>query len=544
MIYPPKFPKSIDNPAEENVFKALAKLPKDGFDIYYSKCFSGSSGNENSDYEIDFLLIDKRNNRFNGLLIIEVKGGSLSYSAKENCWFQNKRRMDHGPDDQAKKNKYNLLKRYKNILRNVPTDWALWFPEGLSSAGSFTPTHLAPWQVMDYQAIDEVEDVIDNIFSNIQERYAYHEGEPIETYKNKLEKSLLRGMGIVQPMNILLKKYEEKYIYLEKMQKMFFEQMYQQKRIAVSGGAGTGKTIMATAAAIDFANEGKKVLLLCYNRMLSEALKKACDHENITAITFHSFAYDFITSIESDWFADKNTNDHFFNIETLPKKFVKLIENHPDTFKYDALIVDEAQDLSEHWMESVLKLTSKDANVVILFDENQDIFERQFQIPEHDSFIKLKLRYNFRNTLAISEYVTDKTNIPISSKETPEGLPVDTVSFSNVEELTKQLEFTIQQLVTIEKISCRDITILVDGHLNEHPLNQIKKIALYPLLPWHDDVERENKTLHFTSINRFKGLESPIVLLVLNGGIEDVNTKMFYTQCTRAKSMLKVFCKN
>ncbi|MCW3786857.1 hypothetical protein [Plebeiibacterium sediminum] len=195
-------------------------------------------------------------------------------------------------------------------------------------------------------------------------------------------------------------------------------------------------------------------------------------------------------------------------------------------------------------MESILKLTSKDANVVILFDENQDIFERQFQIPEHDSFIKLQLKYNFRNTLAISDYVTDKTNIPISSKETPEGLPVDTVSFSNVEELTKQLEFTIQRLVTIEKISCSDITILVDGHLNEHPLNQVEKIASYPLVPWHNDGEREGKALHFTSINRFKGLESPIVLLILNGGIEDVNTKMFYTQCTRAKSMLKVFCKN
>ena len=544
MIYPSKFPKSIDNPAEENVFNALARLPENDFDIFYSKCFSGASGNESSDYEIDFLLIDKRNDRFNGILIIEVKGGNLSYSAKENCWFQNKRKMDHGPDDQAKKNKYNLLKRYKNILRNVPTEWALWFPDGLRSAGSFTPTHLAPWQVMDYQSIDEVKEVISDIFSNMQERYAYIEGEPIDTYKKKLEKSLLRGMGIVQPMNILLKKYEEKYIYLEKMQKMFFEQMYQQKRIAVSGGAGTGKTIMATAAAIDFANEGKNVLLLCYNRMLSEVLKKTCDHENIKAVTFHTFAYDFITSIEPDWFEDKDTKDHFFNIETLPKKFGKLIKSHLDKFQYDALIIDEAQDLSEHWMETVLKLTCKDANIVILYDENQDIFERQFQIPEHDSFIKLQLRYNFRNTLAISEYVTNKTNIPISSKETPEGLPVDTINYSNNEELTRQLEITIQRLVTIEKISCSDITILVDGHLNEHPLNQIEKIAFYSLLPWHNDVERDSKTLHFTSINRFKGLESPVVLLILNGSMENVNAKMFYTQGTRAKSMLKVFCKN
>ena len=150
MIYPPHFPDDYENIAEKRVYHALSALPADDYDVYFQKTFSGSGSRENDDYEIDFLVIDKRNDRFNAMLVIEVKGGKLTYSAKENCWFQNGHKLNPGPDGQARKNKHNLVHRFPSLLVNVPVGWVLWFPEGYNTAGDFTPVNMKPWQVLDF----------------------------------------------------------------------------------------------------------------------------------------------------------------------------------------------------------------------------------------------------------------------------------------------------------------------------------------------------------------------------------------------------------
>ena len=82
MIYPPHFPKDYENIAEKRVYSAMSALPPDDYDVYFQKTFSGSGCRENDDYEIDFLVIDKRNDRFNAMLVLEFKGGKLTFSAK------------------------------------------------------------------------------------------------------------------------------------------------------------------------------------------------------------------------------------------------------------------------------------------------------------------------------------------------------------------------------------------------------------------------------------------------------------------------------
>ena len=177
----------------------------------------------------------------------------------------------------------------------------------------------------------------------------------------------------------------------------------------------------------------------------------------------------------------------------------------------------------------------------MLYEVITDIFNRQFQIPEESTFIKVNLKYNFRNTQLIGNYISDQTGIPIHTKETPEGIDVKEIAYSDFSDLRKQLGFEIQRLVTIEKLSCDDITIIVDGHLKDHPIKEVDNIAHYPLLSWREDEERDGKALHYTSINRFKGLESQVILLVVNGTEDFTGNKTFYTQCSRAKSILKVF---
>ena len=60
MIYPSDFPPDYENFSEKMVYQALTKLPEKDFDVFFHKTFSGSEKSENDDYEIDFLVVDKR----------------------------------------------------------------------------------------------------------------------------------------------------------------------------------------------------------------------------------------------------------------------------------------------------------------------------------------------------------------------------------------------------------------------------------------------------------------------------------------------------
>lgn len=541
MIYPPAFPEDIDNTAEKEVYNALAKLPEDNFDIFYQKTFSGISKGESNDYEIDFLIIDKRQNRFNAVLVVEVKGGALSYSARENAWYQSGHKLIPGPDEQARKNKHNFLKRFRNLLNNVPIDWALWFPDGINKSGTFLPTNISSWKLMDHLSFQFCEETIMDIFDTIQSMHPLLSGEPIENYNNKLSKSLLRGLGIVRPLNIILKDYEEKFIFLEEMQKMFFENIYERQRIALSGGAGTGKTLLASSAAIDLANEGNKVLLLCFNRMLYLALKSTCVHENLDVSTFHTLAYNIVKKADPDWYDNQDISDSNFYEYEFPNKFFETIQSQNLQHSYDVLVIDEAQDFNEFWLETVFSLVKNNGKIILLFDDNQNIFNRKFKIPEEDTFLKTHLKYNFRNTKKIGEYVSEKTGINIYPKKTPTGIEVIEYNYLSLDDLTASIIQELSRLINTENLSCNDITILIEGSVNEHPFNEIDYLGQWKLEAWDVDKHREPNKLYFTSISRFKGLESQIVILIIDNNKDFWGDKRFYTQCTRAKSLLLVF---
>ena len=61
-----------------------------------------------------------------------------------------------------------------------------------------------------------------------------------------------------------------------------------QRRVAISGGAGTGKTVLAVEKARRLADEGFKTLLTCYNVPLSLHLDSVCeDDDNLDVQSFH-----------------------------------------------------------------------------------------------------------------------------------------------------------------------------------------------------------------------------------------------------------------
>lgn len=120
-------------------------------------------------------------------------------------------------------------------------------------------------------------------------------------------------------------------------------------RLTITGGACTGKTLLARQKARDLATDGKKVLALCFNEALASHLHEALENADsdldgsITTSSFHDFARDLIEQAGITWAPPELPAEKpAFYEETVPTLLADAA--HALTEHYDALLVDEAQD--------------------------------------------------------------------------------------------------------------------------------------------------------------------------------------------------------
>ena len=63
------------------------------------------------------------------------------------------------------------------------------------------------------------------------------------------------------------------------------------RRVAVRGGAGTGKTMLAAEKARRLALEGNRTLLTCFNRSLGRSFQRMEKPPNLVATNFHDLCW-------------------------------------------------------------------------------------------------------------------------------------------------------------------------------------------------------------------------------------------------------------
>jgi len=108
--------------------------------------------------------------------------------------------------------------------------------------------------------------------------------------------------------------------------------------VLVDACIGSGKTTVIQECCARLSKQNKRVLYLTYNRRLLEESRKRIDSRDANVHTFHSFGGSVLTA-----------EGIFTGTERdVPTLFVKCIES---LYKYDVVIVDEYQDLSEDLKE-------------------------------------------------------------------------------------------------------------------------------------------------------------------------------------------------
>ena len=150
------------------------------------------------------------------------------------------------------------------------------------------------------------------------------------------------------------------------------------------------------------------MLFVCFSRRLRDHLREHETGSSVVFHTFHGLCYTLAAKagIELPKFADDETPPPSFFEQTLPDALVEAAAILGEQF--DAVIVDEAQDLRTEWLDSLLViLRDPEKGAIWLFlDDNQDVFGSGLEIP--DGYMRWDLSVNCRNTQAIHAEVMKK----------------------------------------------------------------------------------------------------------------------------------------
>lgn len=364
-------------------------------------------------------------------------------------------------------------------------------------------------------------------------------------------------------------------------------------RKRIKGVAGSGKTLVLAQRAVNahIRTQGI-VLILTYNITLKNYIHDRISsvRENFDWSYFHISNYhDFITSnmnnvgIEFD-FLPKNENGQrgLIDQELFEKiadekvySNLNLFDGHIDELpKYDVMLIDEAQDYKENWINILLNnFVTEKAEIVAFADEKQNLYARdldEMKMPKNpiqrgpwDG----KLNKSYRLSAKVAMLVADFQKFFFSGKyDIDEKIETDAmrdlfadpyIEYHMIEnperktiDNTKIAQYIFKQMNN-HQLNSNDVTILstrismlryLDATIKEvskektnimfetqEEYNQIMQMHFINSRP-EDEIRKIRKnrkanfwmnrgTIKLSTIHSFKGWESPAVFLVIENDV-------------------------
>jgi hypothetical protein len=531
----------IPSYAERKVYEALRHQLPSSWMVIHSLEFIKTSqkSGRHSDREADFVIFAPEY----GVLVVEVKGGGIEFDKRLDQWFSTDRNgTKHSiknPIRQAKDAKYEIRRHLERRLgsRDILLAHAALFPD-INNAYQLSSPEM-PTNILGGN--DEVGELNQWIISVFKYWGGKNSGiEPLGTQGVKEAESLFgRHISVSASLKAAIEKETKQQLELTNQQKSILRQLKRRKQAVIEGGAGTGKTVLALDHANDLSNLGFRTLLLCYNQNLGNQLKiRSEDQKKLHAMSFHEFCSWRIRQVKAKTRRDlieesrlSYPNGGLFEV-LMPDALINSYEIEP--VKYDAIIIDEGQDLREEYWFAIEMLIdiNPNANFYIFHDSNQAIYTKS-KLPI--DIEPLYLFDNCRNTQPIHELAYRRYKGIETTASSIQGEPVTFLTDSaNLTDQTNQIDNLVFNLVGNEKISKEDITILTIGNfkLAQQYLEASRHAnfwAFKAISPAHHVLVETAK--------RFKGLESKLLIVwVLDE--RELNDALLYVALSRASLRL------
>ncbi|MBP8745142.1 MAG: NERD domain-containing protein [Syntrophorhabdus sp.] len=573
-MVPPYVPQETKSSGERLIFDLLANDPatKD-WAVLHSLCLAKHVKRLYG--EIDFVILAPKF----GIYCLEVKSGDLK--REQGIWtYRNKfgeiTTSPRGPFEQAQQGMLTLIDAVKtrygeqSRLSRLVFGYGVMFPhitfkmEGLE---------YEDWQIYDRDSRREpVSEYVKRLAGNTQKKLKgcswFHEVDSLPS-KGDVDVllSFLRGdfERIVRHQD-LVSDLENEITQFTAEQYLCLDGLNDNPRCLFQGPAGTGKTMIAIESVRRSLFQKRRVLFVCYNRLLGKMLASqftATGHDSLSVGSFHSF----LAKIASCNLADKATEEDSeeFARFILPLSALEAIDRG-DIEPFDKVVVDEGQDLivPEYLdvISALLKGGLSGGCWEIYADfQRQAIFER-LSAPEmlsllslRANFTKFKLTVNCRNTKTIAE----ETAILSGFDAYPSllsriiGPPVSYLFFRDSKHQVEKLEESIVGLLK-QGVKGENITILSPRRLEnscvfELYTCQLLKSYRVEIEDMSQRYENRLKNPHgginkigFCTIQSFKGLENAYIILTDITKIHDEESRsILYVGMSRARIGLVVF---
>jgi hypothetical protein len=522
-----------DSSAERRLYEGFLEQLDDAYVVYHSVdwVLAGKKGPREG--EADFVIAHPEG----GVLVLEAKGGALTYDPDTRRWTQSGRtgphHLDEDPFHQARDEMHSLM----DILQAQP-GWDRWRPSlgyGLAvpDATYDTAAHPAapPEVVIDH-------DDMHRLAKRVGEIMGYWR-RPGRRFGSDGMEALARALGfrveVRTPLKLRFDEDDRKIVELTDDQAWILAFVAHRERALVSGPAGCGKTLLAIQIAKRLADAGHRTLLTCFNRGLAEYLKASTEGvDRLHVAHFHALCVELAdeAGVVLPPVSTEPGSDYF------ERQLPEALATAGDRLgpRFDAIVVDEAQDFRAWWWPALLALhEDPDAGLLYLFaDDNQNLYGGG--LPFVDDIRCPPLPANLRNTRAINDFVSVFYSGEHPKAKGPEGRPVEILGYSDDEELARLLAIVLHNLVEGEQVPLEDIVVLTPAGKAKSPLRARGSVDGFRL---SDDVEPG--TVLTSSVHAFKGLERPVVILAELGSkhAEDVG-RYLYVGGSRARDHLIV----
>lgn len=553
IMIPSSISANTQSRAERKLFNQLRRDLPDDFVVLHSL---GVKRHDRKVWaEADFTVVCRL-----GVFVIEVKGGRVS--CLDGVWtytnrFDIENTKHEGPWAQASGVMCPVRDAIRDKLKkSIRVGFGVMIPddEFLAESPEITQEVLYDRRHRGFSLFDYIKRLAEYWNSELTRQGKAIPGELSSKEIDEIRQLLRPEVRTALTVNSVWVQAEHEQVQLTDEQTEIMRRMDCNLRTLIEGGAGTGKTIMAVDKALRFARRGKRVLFLCFNKLLGEHLKEAVSGEDLGDFlqvdSIQSFYMQGIhaAGLAHQLPAEPWSPDVFDAL--VPELYLEAVIEQ-DPVEFEVLVLDEGQDLltsvNLDVFDLILQGGLNNGAWHVFYDGQQNIFhglaEDAIKQLRSAGCAEFTLTVNCRNMKRVAIMTSIVSDFALQLDGCIDAGASDCHWLGDEDSVGQQVESIIKGLM--KKGLERQHIVVLGGRRLENSSVSEGKVGEFFLndLTQAESVSKK-QVIDYCTIHAFKGLERRAVIAIDIEDLPDQQKRLLhYCGLSRARAVLHVILK-